>query len=117
MRCYKKNVNNMNIKINDTKVYIGSEIIGKTIGEIDFTETKVEYDKHHFPISSLSSQEFVFDCSSVRINPLFDIIVRYEALRLRKQKEIMKPKWIHCQFRRGELIEFLDNTQKYWRIY
>lgn len=111
----------MSIQLSSVKLYIGDKYVADVhdaeISKVSLGDTDIDYDKKRFPIRNNLTQSVTFDCSNVRFDPMFELYIRHEAERLQKKKELLKPRWIHCPFHRGELIEFSDSTQKYWRIF
>lgn len=85
--------------------------------EFSMSDTDIDYDKKRFPIRNNLTQSVTFDCSNVRLDPVFALYIRHETERFQKKKELLNPKWIHYPFHKGELIEFSDSIQKYWKVY
>lgn len=63
--------------------------------KISKCDTYIDYDKKHFPIRNDLIQSVTFDCSNVKIDPLFALYIRHECEKLQKKKDMMKPRWVH----------------------
>lgn len=86
-------------------------------------------DKKYVMVKPISINPIMMQfCRSFRINKpemqYFEAEALYsytlkEAFRdyVQSRKVDLKPKWIYCPFHKGELIEFSNSTQKYWRIF
>lgn len=111
----------MNIQLSSGRLYIGDKYVADVhdaeISKVSLGDTDIDYDKKRFPIRNNLIQSVIFDCSNVRLDPVFALYIRHETERFQKKKELLKPKWIHCPFHRGVFIEFSDSTQRYWRIF
>ncbi len=103
--------------VKEVKLYSNDELICEFKDAVcKFTEpTDLQYDKQRWPMKSCMRQEVTFDCSNVQIDPLSALYIRHEGEKLRKKKDMVKPKRVHWSYQKGSLFEFTNSTSMHRR--